>query len=697
MESTNTNENSFDPTPRLKSSPIPINFVPFNEDDECFYCNESYSFTESFQKYCKNCFLQYVNDITDNNTYLDVLIGTSEAYVCQEHAKIRNGKFIVRNIKEWCNDCSFILCFKQMTNFHYPYYRLIKHITSCTLCGKFVSVDERFKLCSNCYLLSSGWTNSLNEKPIPCLYLPWWDISYQCLVCCNHNLDLISDCQKWCTRCYIAYSGCRYCLTTNIIFGLSDQSQCRKCRRILVISIDIKNITSGNSDIDALLHDSRFNIINDISSIDVTNPLNVYHFIKYNVLESLMEWIPYSRIRNLEELSEGGFGIIYKANWLTRENIVAVKKLKNSQKISKEFLNELKSHYQCRSDYVLRCYGVTKDPNSDEYMLIMQYAKEGSLFDYLQKNFVNINWVGKMKILFYISNGLKDIHYANLIHRDFHSGNILLGVNINQDCRIGDLGLSQPANKTSLNNEIYGVIPYVAPEIFTGITFSKASDVYSLGMIMWECTTGCKPFSDVEHDIELIYNILNGKRPEITKDTPGCFATLITRCWSPDPMKRPDIAEIYEAFRYWYIRNGDEYQFRQAERKRLELIQLKLLGPEFTEKHPKAINTSRSLSSLISKVSSINSTVSLNTKKVEYISREYELDINNVQSSSSTNGSSPLNAQHSGAIYTSKPLSSFISTVNVSRKRKIEGLDNDTQDNEEYIKADDVFMARHKS
>ncbi len=49
---------------------------------------------------------------------------------------------------------------------------------------------------------------------------------------------------------------------------------------------------------------------------------------------------------------------------------------------------------------------------------------------------------------------------------------------------IGDLGLSQSANVTSLNNEIYGVIPYIAPEIFNGDKFSKESDIYSLGMIM---------------------------------------------------------------------------------------------------------------------------------------------------------------------------------------------------------------------
>jgi serine/threonine protein kinase len=88
---------------------------------------------------------------------------------------------------------------------------------------------------------------------------------------------------------------------------------------------------------------------------------------------------------------------------------------------------------------------------------------------------------------------LKTIHNENFIHRDFHSGNILSLKDDHKKWVIGDLGLSQPANNSS-NNEIYGVVPYVAPEIFRGGAFSKESDIYSMGMIMWELTSGCRPF-----------------------------------------------------------------------------------------------------------------------------------------------------------------------------------------------------------
>src|SRR5438046_3570279 len=121
-----------------------------------------------------------------------------------------------------------------------------------------------------------------------------------------------------------------------------------------------------------------------------------------------------------------------------------------------------------------------------------------------------------------------------------------------------------------------------------------------MGMIMLELTTGCKTFANVEHNVNLIYKIIDGERPEITNDTPECFSNLMKKCWDSNPSKRPSILEIYNSACKWP--ETFEQAFKQAEMERLELIQLKKLGPKFSEKsHPKAIFTSRALSSLISK------------------------------------------------------------------------------------------------
>ncbi|PKK71393.1 hypothetical protein RhiirC2_428026 [Rhizophagus irregularis] len=165
-------------------------------------------------------------------------------------------------------------------------------------------------------------------------------------------------------------------------------------------------------------------------------------------------------------------------------------------------------------------------------------------------------------------------------------------------------------------------------------------------MIMWELTTGRKPFFNIEHDINLIYQIIDEKRPkrpEITTDAPKCFTNLMKQCWYSDPSKRPSITTIKSTVDDWYRKcKKDDDILAKADNKRLELIESKQIGPEFTEKQDlSAIYTSQPLSSLISQVSSNNS--SSRVSKQVCTSEECKFDTDNshnTQRSSSINSSS---------------------------------------------------------
>ena len=144
----------------------------------------------------------------------------------------------------------------------------------------------------------------------------------------------------------------------------------------------------------------------------------------------------------------------------------------------------------------------------------MPYYKSGDLVNYITSNFYKVSWDTKLYDLRRIITGLVNIHSVNIIHRDFHSGNIFFSYGV---VAIGDLGLSKSATESSddNNNENYGIIPYMAPEIFNGHKYTKESDIYSFGMIMWEFMTGRRPFWDRVHDAELIIEICDGLRPPI--------------------------------------------------------------------------------------------------------------------------------------------------------------------------------------
>src|SRR5436853_4696263 len=157
---------------------------------------------------------------------------------------------------------------------------------------------------------------------------------------------------------------------------------------------------------------------------------------------------------------------------------------------------------------------------------------------YLQQNHNKLTWKERIKITFIIIKDLYWIHSENAIHRDLHSGNILYS-QFNDIWCISDLGFCGPADKSS--ESIYGNLPYVAPEIISGKGYTFASDIYSIGILMWEISSGQPPFMNYEHDCTLALKIIDGMRPKVTPGIPSEYENLMKQCWDADPLKRPDI------------------------------------------------------------------------------------------------------------------------------------------------------------
>ena len=151
------------------------------------------------------------------------------------------------------------------------------------------------------------------------------------------------------------------------------------------------------------------------------------------------------------------------------------------------------------------------------------------------------------------------IHFEK---RDLHPGNVLYHYNP----IIGDLGLSILQSEASDITKIVGVMPYLAPELFSDGSYSQATDVYAFGIIMWEISSGEKPFHEIVHDKQLALHIFHGSRPTITDDTPQFYRDLMQKCWHSDPTQRPTAKEIFELTDSWdYFTQDIKDQIEKAE------------------------------------------------------------------------------------------------------------------------------------
>ena len=125
----------------------------------------------------------------------------------------------------------------------------------------------------------------------------------------------------------------------------------------------------------------------------------------------------------------------------------------------------------------------------------MKYAGNGSLRKCLP-SIIKFDWLTKLRLLESIITGLAGLHNSDLVHNDLHDGNILMNNSLILSSWISDLGLCKPISyysSTNNKNNVYGVLPYIAPEVLRGNPYTPASDIYSFSMIMWEFISGVPP------------------------------------------------------------------------------------------------------------------------------------------------------------------------------------------------------------
>ncbi|CAG8665786.1 1435_t:CDS:2, partial [Racocetra fulgida] len=195
-------------------------------------------------------------------------------------------------------------------------------------------------------------------------------------------------------------------------------------------------------------------------------------------------------------------------------------------------------------------------------MLVMEYADGGDLRGYIRQH--HLLWSDRIYILRDIARALDFLHSREFVHGDLHTGNVLKTslekksfINILAKKKFRErevvLDLSLAYIPDMSTTPLYGVMPYIAPEVFSKGYFTKASDIYSFGLIMWELAVGQTPFSEYQHDKDLVSDICNGVRPDIDRSIPKFYVDLMSTCWDPNPENRPNSRLLRETVENWVL------------------------------------------------------------------------------------------------------------------------------------------------
>ncbi|EXX64349.1 Ypk2p [Rhizophagus irregularis DAOM 197198w] len=260
-------------------------------------------------------------------------------------------------------------------------------------------------------------------------------------------------------------------------------------------------------------------------------------------------------------------------------------------------------HHKVDDDFrITKFYGITQDPVTENYVMVLKYANDGSLRKYLDIKYYELNWKSIFRHLDDIVSGLNFIHKKELIHRDLHIGNMLKHEN---NVAITDMGLCKPANCNLSKNNIYGILPYIAPEILGGQNYTKAADIYSFGINMYELISGLPPYYDLSHDNYLAIKICQGLRPRFNIKVPQLIVQLIKRCLDANQLNRPTAIEVINILRKWQYKESDnetvelQKQIKETEKinnnSRVHIKPSTSLGISY-KSHSGAIYTSRLLS-----------------------------------------------------------------------------------------------------
>ena len=248
-----------------------------------------------------------------------------------------------------------------------------------------------------------------------------------------------------------------------------------------------------------------------------------------------------NRYEILQKTGDGGMATVYKAKCRLLQRYVAVKVLKREYiddiSFSKKFATEAQSAASLSHPNVVSIYDVGRE---DDINYIVMELIEGKTLKEIIKQEGKLNWKKACDIAYKISQGLEHAHKNHIIHRDVKPQNIIVTDDMN--VKVADFGIAKAASSTTItmSSDTMGSVHYFSPEQAKGGITTEKSDIYSLGIVLYEMLTGVLPFNgETPVSIALKHVQEEAKMPsELEITVPTSVNNIIMKAIQKDPNLR---------------------------------------------------------------------------------------------------------------------------------------------------------------
>lgn len=246
-----------------------------------------------------------------------------------------------------------------------------------------------------------------------------------------------------------------------------------------------------------------------------------------------------SHYKILERLGEGGMGVIYKARDTRLDRLVALKFLKPSlvasEDVKKRFIREAKTASSLDHPNICAIYEIDEIPEGRMF-IVMPYYDEGTLSERLDREAPDLE--GVLGIVIGVASGLAAAHEKGIVHRDVKPGNIIFTPK--GQVKILDFGLAKLADATKVTRDgaTLGTIAYMSPEQVTGVAIDHRTDIWSLGVVLYELLARRHPFPG-EHNAAVLYSIVH-ENPAPLSHLDICMPAGLEKVLKKSLRKKPE-------------------------------------------------------------------------------------------------------------------------------------------------------------